>query len=974
LSKKENDFEWLAANEGRRSRMNITKQCLEKIPMNQSRFLGTICAIFSIFSISTEAALIDLGAGLVYDDVNNITWSQQSSKREWDAANIWAAGLTLGGVMGWRQPTSGELFTLHKNLGATYPGPVPLPQPLFPTLQTDDDSWTGQDRDANVAYIFDFTDGNTRIEIKWIDHYTWAVYTGKVPVYSVGGTVSGLSGTVTLQNNGGDDLTLNSDGSFAFATELADGADFDVMVLAQPIGQTCSVSNSSGQLASADVSNITITCDNNAYLVGGLLTGLVAGDTVVLQNNGGDDLSLNADGAFSFATPVAVGDPYAVTVRTQPSAPSETCNITAGSGTMTANGVNSVSVTCTVNTFTVGGTLAGLAGGGSVVLEINGSNVTTLTANGDFVFSPIADQTAYSVTVATQPTGQTCTVNNGSGQLAGADVSNVTISCVSNTYSLGGVLSGLVSGDMIVLQNNGGDDLTLSADGSFTFASPVTFGAGYAVAVKTQPSAPSETCTVSTGSGTMPANDVNDVSVTCTVDKFTVGVTVSGLAPGQNVVLVNNRIEAISVFQDGGVFGFPTQLPDGTSYDVTVDFQPDGQTCSVTNGSGVVSGAAVTDVTVTCVDIEYIVGGLLSGLAPGDSVVLQNNGGDNLTLTADGAFSFSGPLNAGDSYAVTVLTQPQAPSESCTVINGGGTVGFGDVTNIAVTCTIDNFTVGGALSGLSSGQSIVLQNNGGNDLTLTANGSFTFSAPLADTTDYAVSIRSQPSGQTCTLANASGTLAGSNVTNVGINCTEDEYTLGGLLSGLEPGDTVILQNNGGDDLTLTGNGSFTFPTPLNFGDVFAVTVASQPSAPSETCTVTLGNRTMPANDVTNVSVTCAVDTFTVGGALTGLLSGGSVVLQVNGTLAQTLTADGNFVFPPLADGTAYTVTVAASQPPSQTCSVSNGSGLLAGADVSDIAVSCTLFYEGIPVLDRYGLALLALLMLSAGFIGARRLV
>jgi hypothetical protein len=75
----------------------------------------------------------------------------------------------------------------------------------------------------------------------------------------------------------------------------------------------------------------------------------------------------------------------------------------------------------------------------------------------------------------------------------------------------------------------------------------------------------------------------------------------------------------------------------------------------------------------------------------------------------------------------------------------------------------------------------------------------------------------------------------------------------------------------------------------------------------------------------------------------------------------------------MADGTAYTVTVAASQPGSQACTVSNGSGQLAGADVSNVNVSCVLFYEGIPALDRYGLVLLALLMLGAGFVGVRRL-
>ena len=53
------------------------------------------------------------------------------------------------------------------------------------------------------------------------------------------------------------------------------------------------------------------------------------------------------------------------------------------------------------------------------------------------------------------------------------------------TYSVGGTLSGLASGKHLVLQNNNADDLTLSADGSFTFATKLADGAAYSVTVKT---------------------------------------------------------------------------------------------------------------------------------------------------------------------------------------------------------------------------------------------------------------------------------------------------------------------------------------------------------------------------------------------------------------------------------------------------------------------------------------------------------
>lgn len=85
-------------------------------------------------------------------------------------------------------------------------------------------------------------------------------------MHSVGGALSGLDGTLVLQNNGGNDLSLNQDGSFVFTTSLADGADYAVTVLSDPSDQTCSVTNGSGKIASNDVNNVNVTCLDNPEL------------------------------------------------------------------------------------------------------------------------------------------------------------------------------------------------------------------------------------------------------------------------------------------------------------------------------------------------------------------------------------------------------------------------------------------------------------------------------------------------------------------------------------------------------------------------------------------------------------------------------------------------------------------------------------------------------------------------------------
>jgi mannan endo-1,4-beta-mannosidase len=80
-----------------------------------------------------------------------------------------------------------------------------------------------------------------------------------------------------------------------------------------------------------------------------------------------------------------------------------------------------------------------------------------------------------------------------------------------------------------------------------------------------------------------------------------------------------------------------------------------------------------------------------------------------------------------------------------------------------------NVTIGGTLSGLASSQQVILQDNGGNALTVTSNGAFTFSASLASSTSYSVTVSTQPSGQICTVANGSGT-ATANISNVLVSC------------------------------------------------------------------------------------------------------------------------------------------------------------------------------------------------------------
>ena len=97
-------------------------------------------------------------------------------------------------------------------------------------------------------------------------------------------------------------------------------------------------------------------------------------------------------------------------------------------------------------------------------------------------------------------------------------------------YSIGGTVSGLDAGQSVVLQNNGGDNRTVSANVPFTFAIKVASGGAYAVTALTQPTG--QTCTVAAGSATMPASNVDTVAVSCTNVWTWVSRANTGDAPG----------------------------------------------------------------------------------------------------------------------------------------------------------------------------------------------------------------------------------------------------------------------------------------------------------------------------------------------------------------------------------------------------------------------------------------------------------
>ena len=108
-------------------------------------------------------------------------------------------------------------------------------------------------------------------------------------------------------------------------------------------------------------------------------------------------------------------------------------------------------------TYTVSATVSGLSGSGLALTNNGGSNISVAGNGVVTIANGVSANTAYQVAVATQPSSpsQTCSVANGSGSVS-ANVSNIVVSCVTNSYTVGGNVSNLL-GSGLVISNRGQD-------------------------------------------------------------------------------------------------------------------------------------------------------------------------------------------------------------------------------------------------------------------------------------------------------------------------------------------------------------------------------------------------------------------------------------------------------------------------------------------------------------------------------------
>ena len=288
------------------------------------------------------------------------------------------------------------------------------------------------------------------------------------------------------------------------------------------------------------------------YTVSATVSGL-SGSGLALTNNGGSNISVSGNGVVTIANGVSASTAYQVAVATQPTNPSQTCSVANGSGSVSANNVSNIMVSCVTNSYMVGGNVSNLLGSG-LVISNNGS--ANLPVSGVTYAYTLASGSQFSLAFVTQPSNpsQTCVFanpSNASGTVGSSNNASVNIVCTANSYAVGGTVAGL-SGTGLALSLNGGLSFPVSANGAFSFPSAVLSGATYAVAVVVQPTGANYTCDVAGGTGTVQGGPISNVAVVCG--------PISGFA-----YVANSVAASLSAYAINGTTGALSPQPTPTS-------------------------------------------------------------------------------------------------------------------------------------------------------------------------------------------------------------------------------------------------------------------------------------------------------------------------------------------------------------------------------------------------------------------------
>lgn len=402
-------------------------------------------------------------------------------------------------------------------------------------------------------------------------------------------------------------------------------------------------------------------CNNNgggnssseSFKIGGVVKNLISGNSLILQDNNDNPITIMNNGQFEFSQLIPQGGSYKVTVVTQPLG--QYCSVVNGGGSNIDANITNVTVYCSSQTATIGGRVKTLDSGTSVELSLfrDGNLVGNLVQNKteSFTFTEsIPLYSSYTVKAFPSSSAEKCTVTNGSG-IAMTNMNNVYVTCSSKVLTVSGNVTAIKIpfGAAITFNNiDSGESFTVKIKNAFN--NPFSFTLPYGGSYYLTTSASNLSCSITPNKVTNIISNMNNVSIQCAAP-----ITISGNVlnlPTDSSISIENTYTSKSVVVFSNDPTFSLQVPYNSGYNIQVIAAPDGYNCdNITNGyhpSGVTSNQTVT---ITCKQRYFVlhsfIGGITDGVQP-NGALARGNDGDFYGTTASG-----GDGNQGTIFKIT---------------------------------------------------------------------------------------------------------------------------------------------------------------------------------------------------------------------------------------------------------------------------------------------------------------------------------
>jgi hypothetical protein len=657
--------------------------------------------------------------------------------------------------------------------------------------------------------------------------------------------VSSAVQTVTISNTGSGELVFTGGGSSAITltgsnasefsrtttcgASLAVNASCTASVTFTPTtieAKTASLSiayNGAENITSVGISGVGInpivSVTPSSLSFGSRALNVTSGaQSVTVRNTGTTNLVFTGGGAAAITITGANADQFGRTTTCGASlAPSATCTVSA-TFTPTSTGAKTASVSIAHNAAGSPSEVALTGTGISPMIGVSPSSV----AFGHQLINVASG--AQTITVSN--TGTDDLVFSSTGGLAAITLTGTNANQYARSTTCGTSLT---------------PNATCTVSVTFT---PTTTGAKSATLAIAHNASGSPTNVPLTGTGVTPAISlssttisfdnqlINTTSATRSVtitNTGTANLTVSGvsLTGTDNGQFAENNSCAAAIAPNASCTVSVTFTPTSTGGKIatlSIAHDATGSPHTVAlSGVGTAPGISVSVPSITFGDL------MVDSTSAAQTITLSNPGTADLVFTGGGATAITiTGANANQFARTTTCGASLVPSATCTVSatftptsTGEKTAAIaivhsavGSPTTVSLSGTgMASYTIGGAVSGLGNGKSVVLRNSA-DSITVAANGAFTFPTAVISGGSYAVTVQTHPEGQTCTVAaNGSGSNLSANVTDVQVNCVN-----GAPPSNSDPNsddlradtsETEVIALELSDDASLGGSGALT---------------------------------------------------------------------------------------------------------------------------------------------------------------------